>query len=165
MTFVTFRHKNKTVEHCFTSMCCFLNTWLKGMTPLNAYTLTQTRTHTHSLVTPCLVILPGKIALYVENLQRSGHRHKHARAHTLSPPRPTTLHTHSSLLSRAAWLAILSLRQLRGHLDVCVRKNTHVHTHTHAEDHVYIDGSGHQGLCSIPLLLRPSPVTCFFHFL
>lgn len=68
MTFVTFRHKNKTVEHCFTSMCCFLNTWLRGMTPLNAYTLTQTRTHTHSLVTPCLVILPGKIALCVENL-------------------------------------------------------------------------------------------------
>ena len=42
--------KEKTVEHCFTSMCFFSDTWLRGVTPLNAYTLTQTRTQTHSFM-------------------------------------------------------------------------------------------------------------------
>lgn len=48
-----YRRKNKTVEHCFTSMCFFYNTWLRGVTPLDAYT--RTHIDTHSLVKPCVI--------------------------------------------------------------------------------------------------------------
>lgn len=157
MTFVTFRRKNKTVEHCFTSMCCTPNTWLRGVTPLNAYTLTQTCTHTHSLVQPCLVIIPGKISFYTET--PGGHK--------LSPHRPTALHTPPSLSlfslgSLAAWLAILS--QLRIHTDWgCVRQNTHIQT----QDHVYIDMEQSPGAVqhTSPSSLSFESITCFFIFL
>lgn len=128
MTSVTFRRKNKTLEHCFTSMCFFSNTWLRGVTPLNAYTLTQTRTHTHSLVKPRLIVLPGQISLCVET-PRGWDTH--------SRPRLTALHIPSSLLSRAARLAVfISASVEKTHRCVRVGKRK---THTLTSDHVYID--------------------------
>lgn len=77
----------------------FSDTWLRGVTPLDAHTLSQTHTNTHTYSFTCQTMChhpPWSNQPLCRDPERFGHTLLLA-----------TLHTPSSLLSRAAWLAVL----------------------------------------------------------
>lgn len=109
------------------------------------------RTHTRSLVKPCLVILPGKVTLCVET-PRGVDTHSPA-----APPTP------SSLSSRAACEPFY-LHVSREDTRMCVLERTQ-HTHTHTGSCVYRSGAVTRG-CAVYLSFFPlfESITCFFIF-
>lgn len=157
MTSVTFRRKNKTVEHCFTSMCFFSNTWLRGVTPLDAYTLRQTPPHTetHRLTRQTMSHHPPWSN---QLLCRDPLRFEHTLS---SSPHQSAYALLTAVLGCLA-SRFLSQHQLRRHTGVCA---THTHTDTHTGSCVYRFGAVTRG-SAVYLLLFPlfESITCFFIF-
>lgn len=115
-------------------MCFFYSTWFRGVTPLDAYT----RTHTHHL----------------SNHVSSSHPRSNGCLNTLSPPRPTTLHTpsSSSLSSRGCLARCFISTSDRS---VCERER-HTPTHTHTESRVYRYGAVDRDCAVYLSFSRPS---------
>lgn len=134
-------------QRCNTTRC--IHTHTDARTHTNKHK--QTRIHSSNHVSPSY---PGRAGLRVETLRGLD---------THSPPRLTTLHTPSSLLSRAARRAVFFISTPVEKTQVCVcrkekeketRARTHTHT-THTGSCVYRFGAVTRGCAVIPLLLPP----------
>lgn len=142
-------------------MCFFYNTWLRGVTPLTAYTQHKKHLHTHtqSLVKHCVIILPGQPLC--RDPQRFGHTLFSLPDHSANPPPPLAV-VPGCL---ASCFICTSVEKPHRSASMCVSVCvclTEIDTHRIMCIYIW---SSHQGLCSTPLLFPPPWVNhLHFHF-